>query len=48
MGTNMKIIIAGNYEDINTAKEVENIIEVSLLANRIRKLSQSIKNNIKI
>ena len=35
----MKMIIAGEYVDWKTAKEVENIIEVSLLASRMRELS---------
>ena len=37
------MIIAGEYLNLDIAEEVEEIVKVSLIGNRMRELSQSVK-----
>lgn len=39
MGANMELIIAGGVNNCKEAEEIEDIIKVSMLAQRIRELS---------
>ena len=37
------MIIAGEYLNLDIAEEVEEIVKVSIIGNRMRELSQSVK-----
>ena len=39
MGVNMELIIAGGVNNCKEAEEIEDIVKVSMLAQRIRELS---------